>query len=106
MDKAQVTVSGYLQGYFDNGLNSFQLCSTVQEHDLKKCIDLVVSDGLAPHAAKLRGQCVVAKGKFSFYGNRIVLDYLYSDTGKVVVSSLAACKAASISFKADASGAA
>ena len=106
LDKAQVSVSGYLQGYFANGLSNFQLCSTVQQHDLKKCIDLVVPDSLAPRAAKLRGQCVVAKGKFSFYGNSIVLDYLYSSTGKVVVSNLAACKAANNSFKADASGAA
>ena len=91
LNRAQVSVSGYLRGYFDNGLHSFQLCSTAQEHDLKKCIDLVVSETFAPQAATLRGQCVVAKGKFSSYANTIVLDYLYSDTGKIVVSNLGPC---------------
>lgn len=91
LDNAQVSVSGYLQGYFDNGLKNFQLCSALHEHDLKKCIDLIVPDSLAPHAARLRGQCVVAKGKFTSYANNIVTDWVYSDTGLVIVSNLARC---------------
>jgi len=90
-DNAQVSVSGYLQGYFDGGLKNFQLCSALHEHDLKKCIDLVVPDSLAPHAARLRGQCVVAKGKFGSYANYVVTGWVYSDTGMVIVSNLARC---------------